>query len=111
MSTTPRLTPQTVAVIRALLEDPAKPRWGRDIAAETGLKSGTLHPILARLEHAGWVESTWEDPADHEDKGRPRRRYYRFTPHSAEQARLALATHTATGDASSAPRLRPQPGY
>ncbi|WP_194822396.1 helix-turn-helix transcriptional regulator [Micromonospora sp. S-DT3-3-22] len=111
MTMGPRLTAQTVAVVRALLTEPAKARWGRDIAAETGLKSGSLHPILARLERAGWVESYWEDPAEHEDAGRPRRRYYRFTSDGAETARLALAE--ATQSAAHAPalgRLSPQSG-
>ena len=52
-SSGPRLTPQTVEVLRLLLTAPAVPRYGRDIARETKLKTGTLHPILARLELAG----------------------------------------------------------
>ncbi|MEU5549028.1 MarR family transcriptional regulator [Micromonospora sp. NPDC047793] len=112
MGAEPRLTPQTVAVVRALLADPTKPRWGRDIAAETGLKSGSLHPILARLEQAGWVESYWEDPAAHEDAGRPRRRYYRFTTSGAQAARFALAElPQASSRTSASGRLHPQPGY
>jgi|SRR5437762_2752307 len=105
-----RLTRQTVAVVRCLLADPAVPRYGKEIADETGLKTGTLHPILARLEQAGWVEKYWEDPA--EDVGRPRRRYYRFTSNGAETAREALArlTEAERGDTTSR-RLRPQPGY
>jgi predicted ArsR family transcriptional regulator len=91
MSDMPRLTPQTITVLRALLATPAKPRWGRDIARETGLKSGSLHPILARLEQAGLIESYWEDPAAHEDTGRPRRRYYRFAPGGAQIAPPCLA--------------------
>lgn len=79
MSDTPRLTPQAVAVIRALLQTPTTPRWGRDIGRETGLKSGSLYPILARLEQAGWVESHWEE-ADVVERGRPRRRYHQLTP-------------------------------
>lgn len=106
--TGPRLTPQTVAVLRALAADPGKPRWGRDIAAETGLKSGTLHPILARLEQAGWVESKWEEPV--EDVGRPRRRYYSFTFDGLERARSALAAAQAE-TASDLRKLQPQPGF
>jgi len=52
----------------------------------TGLPSGTLYPILVRLERAGWVESRWErtDPvAD----GRPNRRYYQLTAEGAVAAR------------------------
>ena len=110
MSATPRLTPQTVAVLRELLSTPSTPRWGRDLAEKTGLKSGTLHPILARLETAGWVESHWEEPAAHEDQCRPRRRYYRFAPGGAQTAQFAIAEATAASTATQG-RLHPQPGY
>src|SRR3712207_6717415 len=110
----PRLTPQTVAVIRTLLATPDTPRWGRDIAKETGLKSGTLHPILARLEQNGVVVSDWEEP-DAVEQGRPRRRYYRFAPGGAEAARFALAEADAAarapGTSPATGRLHPQPGY
>jgi DNA-binding PadR family transcriptional regulator len=111
MPYTPRLTEQTVAVIRALLATPATPRWGRDIAKETGLQSGTLHPILARLEQAGWVVSSWEDPSEHEEAGRPRRRYYRFAPGGAEAAQQAVAAAGAASGAPTRGRLRPRTGY
>ncbi|WP_433264554.1 PadR family transcriptional regulator [Actinosynnema sp. CS-041913] len=108
--TRPRMTPQTVAVLRVLLEDPATPRYGLDIARRTGLKTGTLHPILNRLRQAGLIESFWEDPGDHEDQGRPRRRYYRFTGHGATLAHQAVmrAEATTTG---SLPALHTQPGH
>jgi PadR family transcriptional regulator, regulatory protein PadR len=108
MAAEPRLTEQAIRVIRALLEDPSKPRYGRDIARATQLKSGSLHPILARLEQAGWIESFWEEPTKHEDAGRPRRRYYRFTTDGAQCARLAIAARSNEG-AAIAIRLRPQP--
>ena len=40
---------------------------------------GTLYRALHRLERAGMIESFWEDPADAENEGRPRRRLYRLT--------------------------------
>ncbi|MGY6025278.1 PadR family transcriptional regulator [Streptomyces spinosirectus] len=55
-----------------------------------GLESGTIHLILARLEAAGWVESSWEE-ADPSEQGPPCRRYYRLNPDGAERARDALA--------------------
>ena len=109
MSHMPRLTPQTVTVLRALLATPATPRWGRDIGRETGLKSGSLHPILARLEQAGLIESYWEDSTAYEDTGRPRRRYYRFAPGGAQAAHLAIAAARPSSPTST--RLHPQPGY
>ncbi|WP_231626691.1 PadR family transcriptional regulator [Streptomyces apocyni] len=86
-----RMTLQTQLVLRALLEDPAKERYGLELCELAGLPSGTIYPILARLEHVGWVESTWEDPALHEGAGRPRRRFYRIAEDGAEHARDALA--------------------
>lgn len=102
------MSPQAIGVLRVLLEDPSKPRYGLDIARQAGLKTGTLHPILHRLQQAGMIESFWEDPADHEDQGRPRRRYYRFTGDGATHAYQAVARADVT---DSLPTLRPQPGH
>jgi PadR family transcriptional regulator PadR len=104
------MTPQTIAVLRVLLEDSATPRYGLDIARHAGLKTGTLHPILNRLQQAGLIESFWEDPADHEDQGRPRRRYYRFAGGGETAAFQAVARADAAA-ASDLPKLRPQPGH
>lgn len=104
------MTPQTIAVLRVLLEDPTASRYGLEIARSCGLKTGTLHPILNRLQQAGLIESFWEDPADHEVQGRPRRRYYRFVGHGATTAYQAVTrADTATTSGSSA--LRPQPRH
>lgn len=106
----PRMTPQTIAVLRLLLDDPTTARYGLDIALETGLKTGTVHPILARLQGAGLIESFWEDPADHEEQGRPRRRYYQLTGHGATLAHQAIARANAATTSGRA-GLRPQHGY
>ncbi|MFJ4930089.1 PadR family transcriptional regulator [Streptomyces sp. NPDC088736] len=87
----PRMTLQTQLVLRALLEEPARQRYGLELCESAGLPSGTIYPILARLEQVGWLNSAWEDPAVHETTGRPRRRFYRITEAGAEEARLALA--------------------
>ncbi|MDP4509192.1 PadR family transcriptional regulator [Nonomuraea turcica] len=87
----PRMTMPTQAVLRALLNDPARERYGLELCEQAEMPSGTLYPILARLEQIGWVESRWEDPETHVAEGRPRRRYYRITAHGAEQARDAIA--------------------
>ncbi|MEV6304102.1 PadR family transcriptional regulator [Actinoplanes sp. NPDC051861] len=87
----PRMTLQTQLVLRALLEHPTRELYGLQISHSAGLATGTIHPILARFEGLGWLESRWEeiDPAS---EGRPRRRYYRLSPDGAEHAREALAT-------------------
>ena len=86
-----RMTLATQMVLRSLLEKPAEKRYGLELCAEAGLQSGTVYPILTRLEQAGWVHSTWEDPEVHQAEGRPRRRYYMLSEEGAAQARQALA--------------------
>jgi PadR family transcriptional regulator PadR len=80
----------TQLVLRALLEDPTEERYGLELCEMAGLPSGTIHPILARLEREQLLESRWENVDPHE-QGRPRRRYYRLTPDGAAAARLELA--------------------
>jgi DNA-binding PadR family transcriptional regulator len=99
------MTLPTQLVLRALLEEPGTERYGLEIGDDAGLPSGTIHPILARLERLGWVESRWED-VDPSEAGRPARRYYRLTTDGVERARDGLARAYRP---RSAP-VRPQPG-
>lgn len=62
-------------------------RYGFEIMRAAHLKSGTVYPLLRRLEAAGLVASEWEKAADARDEGRPPRRYYAATP----EGRAALA--------------------
>src|SRR5579859_3768878 len=102
----PRMTIPVQLVLRALLEEPGQEMYGLQICTAAGLPSGTIHPILARLEGVGWLESRWEQ-ADPHAQGRPRRRYYRLTGAGAEAARGALAR--ARTLVSGIPALRPWP--
>lgn len=86
----PRMTIPTQLVLRALLKEPGREFYGAEIGEAAGLPSGTVHPMLARLERVDWVSSRWED-VDPSEAGRPARRYYRLTATGAEQARAALA--------------------
>src|SRR5260370_21358868 len=74
----PQITAQTLAVLMALRDWPREGLSGAQIARSTKLASGTLYPILGRLEQAGWLESQWE-AGDPHALGRPRRRYYQVT--------------------------------
>lgn len=74
-----RMTRTTRRVLEAFLADATGDHYGYDIMLGAGIKSGSLYPILARLEEAGWVESEWET-VEPSAEGRPRRRYYRLTP-------------------------------
>src|SRR5262249_12284748 len=71
--------------LRALLADPQAELYGVEIGEAAGLPSGTVHPILARLEGLRWVQSRWED-IDPKGAGRPARRYYRLTAAGAQAA-------------------------
>jgi DNA-binding PadR family transcriptional regulator len=84
------MTIPTQLVLRALLADPAREMYGVEIGDAAELPSGTVHPILARLEAAGWLESRWEE-VDVREVGRPARRYYRLTSQGVAEARDALA--------------------
>jgi DNA-binding PadR family transcriptional regulator len=84
------MTIPTQLVLSALLADPTRELYGLEIGQEVGLPSGTVHPILARLEGVGWLESHWEE-IDPRDMGRPARRYYRLTGAGAVAAKQALA--------------------
>jgi len=55
------MTIPTQRVLEALLADPCAELYGIEIGDAAGLPSGTVHPILARLEGLGWVTSRWED--------------------------------------------------
>jgi PadR family transcriptional regulator PadR len=83
---------QTESVLRALLAAPGTWRHGYDLSGETGLKSGTLYPMLIRLQGNGWLEARWDDEAP---PGRPRRHLYRLTGAGA-QAATAILGATAT---------------
>ena len=86
----PRMTLATQLVLGVLLADPARDHYGLELGGAAGLPSGTIHPILARLEGLGWLESSWED-VDPRVEGRPARRYYRLSAAGADSARAALA--------------------
>jgi DNA-binding PadR family transcriptional regulator len=53
--------------------------YGFDLMHLTGLPSGTMYPMLRRLEASGLVRSRWEAKAEAHGEGRPRRREYRLT--------------------------------
>jgi len=89
------MTMQTQLVLQLLLIDPAKEWYGLELGQESGLPSGTVHPILVRLEGVRWLESRWEEVDVHAEK-RPRRRYYRLTREGVVEARRALARATAS---------------
>jgi PadR family transcriptional regulator, regulatory protein PadR len=85
-----KLTGPLARVFRVLITDPTAQHYGYDLMKAARLSSGTLYPMLARLQHEGLVDSEWE--AQRPDAaGRPPRRYYRLTAEGQRVARLELA--------------------
>src|ERR1700689_752603 len=82
-----RFSTQTLSLLAALEANPTAWRHGYELAKETGLRSGTLYPVLIRLADRGLVEACWEDE---QPAGRPRRHLYRLTPDGFAAARAAL---------------------
>lgn len=74
--------------------DDANNRWlhGYDLCRQSGVKSGTLYPLLIRLEQQGYLEAEWQAPVE---TGRPPRHAYRLTV-----AGRALASANAPSGAS-----------
>src|SRR3954451_19075637 len=83
------MTIPTQLVLQVLLQEPTAERYGYEVGDLAGLASGTVHPILARLEGAGWLESRWEDGGA-SAAGRPPRRYSRLTADGVPSAHDAL---------------------
>jgi PadR family transcriptional regulator PadR len=85
----PRITGPTLRVLGEFFRRPTNGISGVEISRATGLASGTLYPILFRLEEAGWLESEWEEITPAEAK-RPRRRLYRTTSLGEAKARASF---------------------
>ena len=71
-----KLSPQTLVVLNALANRPSDWLYGLELAKLTGLKSGSLYPILIRLSDRALLESRWLEPLG---PGRPPRHAYRIT--------------------------------
>jgi len=82
-----RLSRQTLAVLEALLVKPAEWHHGYSLSQQTGIPSGTLYPILMRLEKLHWLETRWETTPT---PGRPPRHLYRLSGDAREWAREEL---------------------
>jgi DNA-binding PadR family transcriptional regulator len=100
------LSPATVAVLKAVA---AGVRHGFDIMDAAGLPSGTVYPILGRLERAALVRSRWEAASVAQREKRPPRRYYEIT--AAGVRALAMSVeHYRTLGRSGPTGILPTPG-
>lgn len=91
---------QTKAVLAALSETPEEWRYGYELCKCTGLKSGTLYPLLMRLHEQGMLEAEWRPS---EAPGRPPRHAYRLTASG-----VALAEERDAEQTTATASLRPE---
>lgn len=76
-----------------MLAMPSEWHHGYSLSQRTGLASGTLYPILMRLEELDWLETRWETDAE---PGRPPRHLYRLTADGRSWAREELGAAKAS---------------
>jgi len=81
------LTLQSARALRVLLDGPA---YGLQLMKAMTVPTGTLYPLMARLEREGLVSSELEQIDEHAE-GRRARRWYRLTGTGEQYARLVLA--------------------
>jgi PadR family transcriptional regulator, regulatory protein PadR len=80
----PNNSRQTRALLAAFLDRSQTWRHGYDLSKETGLRSGTLYPLLMRLSEQGLLEHRWQEA---ERPGLPPRHVYRLTASGLALAR------------------------
>jgi DNA-binding PadR family transcriptional regulator len=83
------LSKASAKVLKEFLSNPRQDQYGFGLMKATGVKSGSLYPILARFEENGWVER-YDEIVDVRAEGRPRRRLYRLTVTGRPAAKKAV---------------------
>jgi PadR family transcriptional regulator PadR len=91
-----KLSAPTLRVLKVLLETPQQGQSGAALSRITKIGSGTLYPMLARLEEANWLTSEWET-VDPKEVGRPRRRFYKLSGHGQAEALKAFREFQLVG--------------
>lgn len=87
-------------LLAVLLEARGGWRHGYELASIAGLKSGTLYPLLIRLEAQGFLEAEWQQPVA---RGRPPRHAYRLTAAGEQLARAEASASAAPAGPGPAP--------
>jgi PadR family transcriptional regulator, regulatory protein PadR len=79
---------QALQLFRLLLDAPEAWYYGYQLCEATGLKSGTLYPLLMRLADQGLLDAKWEESVI---AGRPPRHLYRLTEAGVRLAQSRVA--------------------
>lgn len=93
MSRTRALSPHARMVLAILLDAGSQWSHGYDLSQRAEVKSGTLYPLLIRLEAQGYLEAEWQQ---HPEGGRPPRHAYRLTGSGVQLARANPPGQAAT---------------
>jgi PadR family transcriptional regulator, regulatory protein PadR len=104
-----KLTKPLERVLRVFLADVSARHYGYDLMKAARLPSGTLYPMLARLQDQGLVTSEWEPPPA-DASGRPPRKYYQLTGEGVRAVRLELAQAATAAPRTAHGTARPAPG-
>ena len=90
----PHTSRQAIRIFEALEARSQVWRHGYELMSETGIKSGTLYPLLIRLADDGLLESEWQPPVP---PARAPRHAYRLTPAGRAFARSVIGATTVCG--------------
>lgn len=91
----PLVKPLSLSALAVLGAVSRSVRYGFDIMDATSLPSGTVYPVLGRLERDGYVRSKWESVTVAQREKRPPRRYYEITA-AGSRAFAASVEHYRT---------------
>jgi PadR family transcriptional regulator, regulatory protein PadR len=92
MARKPNSSTQTRQLLGVMFQQSRSWQYGYELSKQTGLKSGTLYPLLMRLSDQGLLDSQWQEP---ERPGKPPRHAYKLTPTGLALAR-EMAPHKST---------------
>ena len=87
-------SPQTRDLLAVMLRQPHAWQYGYELSKQTGLKSGTLYPLLIRLSDQGLLQSKWQEP---ERPGKPARHAYKLTAGGLAFARAVAVSSGSSG--------------
>jgi DNA-binding PadR family transcriptional regulator len=93
MARKPNTSAQTRQLLAVMLQQPRTWQYGYGLSKQTGLKSGTLYPLLMRLSDQGLLDSQWQGA---ERPGKPPRHAYKLTPTGLALAREITADTIST---------------
>jgi PadR family transcriptional regulator, regulatory protein PadR len=104
-----KLTGPLRRVLQVFLSDLSARHYGYDLMKAAKLPSGTLYPMLARLQDQGLLTSAW-DPQARDAGGRPPRKHYQLTGEGIRVARLELAQAAQDAPRATHGTAQPAPG-